>query len=272
MPHNGAYRLRQALSKSDSGRAGTETGGIRKGPMRQNWADFILKQRKEQGIFNVVSETLGAHSLLLLAHEVSPADLPEEMQNLIAAFQGSVTRYTLVLNYHNYSYKEVLIRLLPSTITVPSGYEIVGHIAHFNLLDQHWPHRFLIGEVCLDKCPCIKTVVAKLGAVSNKFRTFDMEVIAAQPLTQVTLKEHGLQLQFDFQKARPCHKSQESHHISYFSGMVIHQDLASQPNCDQIPKLTRGFCYSMCWESRAAVERAPRSSQPPVYFTLYEHK
>lgn len=214
MPHNGAYRLRQVLSKSDSGRAGTETGGIRKGRMRQNWADFILKQRKEQGIFNVVSETLGAHSLLLLAHEVSPADLPEEMQNLIAAFQGSFTRYTLVLNYHNYSYKEVLSRLLPSTITVPSGYEIVGHIAHFNLLDQHWPHRFLIGEVCLDKCPCIKTVVAKLGVVSNKFRTFDMEVIAGQPLTQVTLKEHGLQLQFDFQKARPCHKSQESHHIS----------------------------------------------------------
>lgn len=115
MPHNGAYRLRQVLSKSDSGRAGTETGGIRKGRMRQNWADFILKQRKEQGIFNVVSETLGAHSLLLLAHEVSPADLPEEMQNLIAAFQGSFTRYTLVLNYHNYSYKEVLSRLLPQS-------------------------------------------------------------------------------------------------------------------------------------------------------------
>ena len=184
MPHNGAYRLRQALSKSHP--AGTETGGIggvRKGQnLGQNWADFILKQRKEQGIFNVVSEAgaHGAYSLLLLAHEVAPADLPEDMQNLIATFQGSFTRYTLVLNYQNYSYKEVLSRLLPSTITVPSGYEIVGHIAHFNLLDQHWPHRFLIGEVCLDKCPCIKTVVAKLGVVSNKFRTFDMEVIAGE--------------------------------------------------------------------------------------------
>ena len=209
MPHNGAYRLRQALSKDPRA---TERCIRKDGKGLQNWADFILKQRREQGIFNVVSEALddlGAHSLLLLAHEVSPADLPEEMQNLITTFQGSFTRYTLVLNYNNYSYKEVLSRLLPSTITVPSGYEIVGHIAHFNLLDQHWPHRFLIGEVCLDKCPCIKTVVAKLGVVSNKFRTFDMEVIAGQPLTQVTLKEHGLQLQFDFQKARPCHKSQQ---------------------------------------------------------------
>lgn len=209
LPNNGAYRLRQALSAR---------------------LDFVLKQRKEQGIFNVIvrksmkenqektvkrseskgqqilsqSHQEGAQSdhetLLLLDFEVSPSDLPEEMHEMISEFQGSFTKYRLDLNYDNYNYKEVLSRLLPG-IPVPTGYEVVGHIAHFNLLEQHWPHRFLIGQVCLDKCGSIKTVVAKLGVVSNEFRTFDMEVIAGTSDTNVSVKEHGLQLRFDFQKA-----------------------------------------------------------------------
>eukprot|EP00438_Fugacium_kawagutii_P017799 Skav205882 [mRNA] locus=scaffold766:338590:340321:+ [translate_table: standard] len=225
LPNNGAYRLRQALSRK--------------------CLDCVLKQRKEQGIFNVVQKRItwkskeneeksveneyeskeskdrqpvkrhstdrshqegtqssGGHSLLLLDFGVSPPDLPEEMSEMISEFQGSFTKYRLDLNYDNYTYKEVLSRLLPGdSLPVPTGYEVVGHIAHFNLLEQHWPHRFLIGQVCLDKCACIKTVVAKLGVVSNEFRTFDMEVIAGPSDTNVSVKEHGLQLHFDFQKA-----------------------------------------------------------------------
>ena len=202
VPENGAYRLRQALENKRQKRTKRQEPGCR----IQSLADFILTQRKDLGIFNVVhvdgpnADGACSYSLLLLAFEVSPADLPEEMHSLIVTFQGSFTRHTMVWSYDNYTYKEVLSRLLPN-ISVPSGYEVVGHIAHFNLLEQHWPHRFIIGQVCLDKCPCIKTVVAKLGVVSNEFRTFDMEVIAGQTDTKVSLKEHGLQLHFDFQKA-----------------------------------------------------------------------
>ena len=189
MPDDGAYRLRQVLSMPDT-------------------EHLLLKQRKEQGIFNVVPTSQGIdiseegnYSLLLLASEVSRNDVPNDVHQLIASFNGSFTRYSLVLNYDSFSYKEVLSRLLPSTVTVPCGYEIVGHVAHFNLQEQHWPYRFLIGQVCLDKRPCVKTVIAKQGIVSSEFRTFEMEVIAGQADTQVSLKEHGLKLQFDFRKA-----------------------------------------------------------------------
>eukprot|EP00434_Breviolum_minutum_P001797 symbB.v1.2.001591.t2/scaffold88.1/size340390/26 len=188
VPNDGAYRLRQVLSMPDT-------------------EHLLLKQRKEQGIFNVVPTSQGIdiseegnYSLLLLASEVSRNDVPNDVHQLIASFNGSFTRYSLVLNYDSFSYKEVLSRLLPSTVTVPCGYEIVGHVAHFNLQEQHWPYRFLIGQVCLDKRHCVKTVIAKQGIVSSEFRTFDMEVIAGQADTLVSLKEHGLKLQFDFRK------------------------------------------------------------------------
>lgn len=74
----------------------------------------------------------------------------------------------------------------------------MGHLAHFNLREQQWPHRFIIGRVMLDKNPCIETVVTKVGTLSNEFRTFDMEVIAGRNDTIVSVTECGFRLQFDF--------------------------------------------------------------------------
>ena len=51
------------------------------------------------------------------------------------------------LNYTNYSYYQVLKELLPSHITIPTGFETIGHIAHFNLSDEQYPYRNLIGTV-----------------------------------------------------------------------------------------------------------------------------
>ena len=174
---DGAYRLRQV--------PGIET--------------FCLPQRKELGVFNVVKAE--GESALLLSPDMEPASLPEDIQEIVKNAGGTFIPYKLVLNYDNYSYKEVLRRVLPSWITIPTGYELVGHIAHFNFQEQHWPYRFVIGQTCLDKTRCVKTVVAKLGIVTNEFRTFDMEVIAGETNTLVSLREHGLKLKFDFEKA-----------------------------------------------------------------------
>lgn len=44
---------------------------------------------------------------------------------------------------------EVLTRLLPKTLSenhmIPSSFEVIGHIAHLNLLPAHEPHKKLIG-------------------------------------------------------------------------------------------------------------------------------
>ncbi len=53
-------------------------------------------------------------------------------------------------------------RLLPPDVEVPSSFESVGHIAHLNLREEQLPHRYVIGQVLLDKNPNIRTVVNKV--------------------------------------------------------------------------------------------------------------
>lgn len=69
-------------------------------------------------------------------------------------------------------------KVLPADVDVPSSFEAVGHIAHYNLREPHMPYKHVIGQVCIDKNPSIKTVVMKVKEIENEFRVFDMEVIA----------------------------------------------------------------------------------------------
>lgn len=71
-----------------------------------------------------------------------------------------------------------LQQILPEDVEVPGSFETIGHIAHFNLRAGHVPYKHVIGQVCLDKNPSIKTVVTKIKEIENEFRVFDMEVIA----------------------------------------------------------------------------------------------
>lgn len=59
---------------------------------------------------------------------------------------------------------EILKELLPPDLDeIPSGFETVGDIAHMNLLGKQLDHRYIIGQVVLDKNPSLRTVVTKLG-------------------------------------------------------------------------------------------------------------
>ena len=72
-----------------------------------------------------------------------------------------------------------------------------------NLRDEFMPHKELIGKVILDKNPHIKTVVTKIGALSNEFRTFDMEIIATRDDKQglvATVSEQKMRLTIDYAK------------------------------------------------------------------------
>lgn len=42
---------------------------------------------------------------------------------------------------------QILEALLPEGMIVPSAFEIVGHIAHLNLRDEHLPYKKLIAKV-----------------------------------------------------------------------------------------------------------------------------
>uniref|UniRef100_A0A5B7BEM0 tRNA (guanine(37)-N1)-methyltransferase n=1 Tax=Davidia involucrata TaxID=16924 RepID=A0A5B7BEM0_DAVIN len=93
---------------------------------------------------------------------------------------------------------EILEVLLPKGMIVPSAFETVGHIAHLNLRDEHLQYKKLIAKVVLDKNkPKIQTVVNKIDAIDNDYRTMQLEVIAGNHSLVTTVVENGLRFHVD---------------------------------------------------------------------------
>lgn len=118
--------------------------------------------------------------LFLLSEKIqnlSLDGLPENLKEFNQNHGGTPEEYELAMSYENFATDEVLKRLLPNLVEIPSSFEQAGHIAHLNLRDEALPHKHLIAQVILDKNPSIKTVVNKVGSIETEFRTFPMEVI-----------------------------------------------------------------------------------------------
>ena len=104
------------------------------------------------------------------------------------------------IGYENLTFQQVSNLVLPDNRSL-SGFSIVGHIAHFNLREEHLPFRHLLGQVVVDKIPVIKTVVNKTQIIgSSEFRNFNFEIIAGETNTVTELVEHGVKFRLDFSK------------------------------------------------------------------------
>jgi len=79
--------------------------------------------------------------------------------------------HEISLGYDDLSYFEIMEKIIPSEIGVPTGFETVGHLAHFNLKETQYPYKKIIGEVLLSKYKNIKTVANKLEKLHNVYRT-----------------------------------------------------------------------------------------------------
>lgn len=187
---------------------------------------------KQRGIPNVLPVQDDPKSRLLLLKQSASSEqddtrnqenLPGEMRSLLASGEAVLMRHKVHLGYEHVSAEEALERLLPAGLEVPRSFETVGHVAHFNLRDQQLPHRFLVGRVILDKNPGIKTVVTKVGKLSNEFRTFHMEVIGGQDNTDVSVSESGLRLKFNFRDV--YWNSRLSHERTKLLQMVEQEDI-----------------------------------------------
>lgn len=113
---------------------------------------------------------------------------------------------SVTLPYTQQPIQRILSKLLPPEAQPPpTSYEQIGHVVHLNLKSHHLAYRKVIGEVILDRLkPKIQTVVNKVGEVSGPYRTYDMEVLAGEPETMVTVIEDGVSLQFDLSKVYWC--------------------------------------------------------------------
>lgn len=150
-------------------------------------------------------------SLILLDESTCPpgtpvAALPAAVGRALSASSSArLVTHRLVLGYDDLSAEEALSRLLPADVTVPTGFELAGTIAHLNLRPEHAPHKTRIARVLLDKLPQVRTVVNKVGETGGPHRTFEMEVLAGEgegagpdaPL-ETSARENGLTFRMDF--------------------------------------------------------------------------
>ncbi|CAN8273697.1 unnamed protein product [Cochlearia groenlandica] len=150
----------------------------------------------------------GSTRLLLLDEKYvdeEVRDLPEAIKVLFtegkktnASLSFELVRCRLTLFYEYWPMNEVLEALLPKGMIVPSAFEMVGHIAHLNLRDEHLPYKKLIAKVVLDKNqPKIQTVVNKMDAIHNDFRTMQLEVLAGNHSLVTLVVENGLRFHVD---------------------------------------------------------------------------
>ena len=139
--------------------------------------------------------------LILLSEAIkdeSLSGLPQDLKDYVEEMKAEVVPYTLTVGYEHLAVEDVLRRILPHGVEVPSSYEQAGHIAHLNLRPESIPYKHLIGQVILDKNPGIRTVVNKLGNIASEFRTFPMELLAGKEEYVVTLKESNANFTFNF--------------------------------------------------------------------------
>jgi len=110
--------------------------------------------------------------------------------------------YELPLDYHFWNYDDIMQAIMPENLLeeIPSGFQVVGHVAHLNLRDQYLPYKHLIASVILDKTPVIRTVINKIDTVGHEsqYRTFQYELLAGEHDMNVEVKEQGCICRFNY--------------------------------------------------------------------------
>ncbi|KAI9824206.1 MAG: tRNA(m(1)G37)methyltransferase [Thelocarpon impressellum] len=144
---------------------------------------------------------------LLLQPEIKHNDSStwsDRLRELASAAEVRVIPYVLKLDYEYWTYHDIMTSILPEEDQdeLPTGFSIVGHIAHLNLRDQYLPYKGLIARVLLDKNPSVTTVINKTDDVgtNSAYRTFGYEVLAGEANMNVQVKELGCTFRFDYSK------------------------------------------------------------------------
>ncbi|CAE6532728.1 unnamed protein product [Rhizoctonia solani] len=137
---------------------------------------------------------------LLLLDANSPDQLSPEAREYLDSKGAKLVSHSIELDYDHWTADQILRAVLPPELGEgsPTAFSINGHIAHMNLRDEYLPHRFLVGQVILDKNKTIRTVVNKLDVIDTEFRFFKMEVLAGEPDFIIKHNESGCTFTLDF--------------------------------------------------------------------------
>ncbi|MCJ1227893.1 tRNA(m(1)G37)methyltransferase [Toensbergia leucococca] len=145
---------------------------------------------------------------LLLRPEIREDDASTwspSLKELVEAKKVTVAPYHLELEYDDWTYSDDIISsILPEEEQeeLPSGFTMVGHVAHLNLRESYLPYKTLLATVLMDKNPHIRTVINKVDEVGtqSEYRTFNYELLAGDPNLNVEAREQNCVFHFDYSK------------------------------------------------------------------------
>ncbi|KAG4930222.1 hypothetical protein JHK82_047290 [Glycine max] len=151
-------------------------------------------------------------------HNQDLSDIPKQkLDELKGLCEIEIVPYSLTLGYSHWSADHVLKQILPTGVEVPSSFETIGssepsflltiksvwsatgQIAHLNLHDELLPYKDVIAKVIYDKnYPRIKTIVNKVGTITNEFRVPEFEILAGEHNMITEVKQYGATFRLDY--------------------------------------------------------------------------
>ncbi|KAM5547667.1 tRNA (guanine(37)-N1)-methyltransferase 2 [Rosa sericea] len=150
---------------------------------------------------------------MILSERVQDSDLsiiPDRILNELKDLcKIEVVPYSLTLGYSYWGADHILKQILPPGVEVPSSFETIvkysthdstwRHVAHLNIHDELIPYKDVIAKVIYDKnYPRIKTIVNKVGSISNEFRVPKFEVLAGEKDMVTEVKQYGATFKLDY--------------------------------------------------------------------------
>jgi tRNA (guanine37-N1)-methyltransferase len=100
------------------------------------------------------------------------------------------------------TFAELLENKLPPHLlgSLPHAIDFVGDIAIIEIPPELNTYKNVIGEAVLKAHKSVRTVLAKVGAVSGTYRLREFSVVAGEPKTETVHKEYGCQYYVDLAK------------------------------------------------------------------------
>ncbi|XP_022157593.1 tRNA (guanine(37)-N1)-methyltransferase 2 isoform X2 [Momordica charantia] len=147
--------------------------------------------------------TCDKNRYVILSEKVQAPELsqiPEaKLEELKGLCEIELVPYSLTLGYSYWGADHILKQILPPRVEVPSSFETIGHIAHLNIHDELLPYKDVIAKVIYDKnYPRIKTVVNKVGTITNKFRVPKFEILMGEHDMVTEVKQYGATFKLDY--------------------------------------------------------------------------
>ncbi|KAK8602201.1 hypothetical protein V6N12_052016 [Hibiscus sabdariffa] len=149
------------------------------------------------------------------------SDIPsEKLDELKKLCEIEAVPYSLTLGYSYWTADHILKQILPPGVEANARYSIYpmqvcfhilvlvsgiriyvghGHVAHLNIHDELLPFKDVIAKVIYDKnYPRIKTVVNKVGMITNEFRVPKFEILAGESDMVTEVKQYGATFKLDY--------------------------------------------------------------------------